>query len=455
SDTVNAVAFSPEGDRIVSGSDDNTLRLWDREGNPIGEPLQGHSGWVYAVAFSPEGDRIVSGSFDQTLRLWDRMRWQNWLQDACMRLLGHSDLRQQNNETVQRACELCRQRAWSRRQRAEFLVAQGRDLAYEEKIDEAVAKFEEALNLDEQVLTVEPQTYAQQLAAQTAMVKGQQLAKSDQPDEAIEQFERALKLDSSRDFSPQRLTQQLQALGLITRGRSSLTNYHGQNFAQRVQGQIPHFERALSLDAALGFEPVAEVYRLATPGLEHHAQQAAEQGDIQQAMDLLEDLQTHRPDYVPDLTPLAKATEKHCKKLARQGDIDQAFDCLDAIGQQLPNHDVSMDMLMGVAGHACLYEKPDHPGVLPTLQRISAWLTTFEPENGKHWALWGLYRALTGDLASSAEDWQSWVDWVETDDGQQEDENSEYLEQAKGWIECLKAGKNPFTAEVLAELRED
>ncbi|MBT9312861.1 nSTAND1 domain-containing NTPase, partial [Leptothoe kymatousa] len=41
---VNAVAFSPEGDRIVSGSADNTLRLWDREGNPIGEPLQGHSG---------------------------------------------------------------------------------------------------------------------------------------------------------------------------------------------------------------------------------------------------------------------------------------------------------------------------------------------------------------------------------------------------------------------------
>ncbi|MEO1401685.1 MAG: caspase family protein, partial [Cyanobacteria bacterium J06635_1] len=69
--SVTAVAFSPEGDRIVSGSNDNTLRLWDREGNPVGDPLQGHTDSVWAVAFSPEGDRIVSGSDDTTLRLWD------------------------------------------------------------------------------------------------------------------------------------------------------------------------------------------------------------------------------------------------------------------------------------------------------------------------------------------------------------------------------------------------
>ncbi|MEM9091244.1 MAG: caspase family protein, partial [Cyanobacteria bacterium P01_F01_bin.53] len=71
SGSVTAVAFSPSGDRIVSGSDDNTLRLWDVEGNAIGSPFEGHSGSVYAVAFSPSGDRIVSGSVDTTLRLWD------------------------------------------------------------------------------------------------------------------------------------------------------------------------------------------------------------------------------------------------------------------------------------------------------------------------------------------------------------------------------------------------
>jgi WD40 repeat protein len=66
------VAFSSDGKRIVSGSDDKTLRLWDATtGQPIGPPLQGHTESVTSVAFSPDGRRIVSGSDDNTLRLWD------------------------------------------------------------------------------------------------------------------------------------------------------------------------------------------------------------------------------------------------------------------------------------------------------------------------------------------------------------------------------------------------
>ncbi|MEO0759988.1 MAG: caspase family protein, partial [Cyanobacteria bacterium J06648_16] len=52
-DSVSAVAFSPSGDRIVSGSHDQTLRLWDLEGNQIGAPFEGHTDSVRAVAFSP------------------------------------------------------------------------------------------------------------------------------------------------------------------------------------------------------------------------------------------------------------------------------------------------------------------------------------------------------------------------------------------------------------------
>ena len=69
---VNSIAFSPDGSRIVSASWDNTLRLWDANtGMAIGKPLHGHDSYVISVAFSPDGSRIVSASWDKTLRLWD------------------------------------------------------------------------------------------------------------------------------------------------------------------------------------------------------------------------------------------------------------------------------------------------------------------------------------------------------------------------------------------------
>jgi len=69
--SVKSVAFSPDGKLIVSGSDDKTVRLWDIQGNPVGQPFQGHESFVYSVAFSPDGKFIVSGSWDKTVRLWD------------------------------------------------------------------------------------------------------------------------------------------------------------------------------------------------------------------------------------------------------------------------------------------------------------------------------------------------------------------------------------------------
>jgi WD40 repeat protein len=67
-----SVTFSPDGEKIVSGSQDHTLRLWGVSTcQTIGSPFQGHSHWVMSVAFSPDREKIVSGSEDHTLCLWD------------------------------------------------------------------------------------------------------------------------------------------------------------------------------------------------------------------------------------------------------------------------------------------------------------------------------------------------------------------------------------------------
>ena len=71
-DQVNSVAFSPDRSKIVSGSFDHTIRVWDAStGIEILPPLRGHEYSVTSVAFSPDGSKIISGSFDKTIRVWD------------------------------------------------------------------------------------------------------------------------------------------------------------------------------------------------------------------------------------------------------------------------------------------------------------------------------------------------------------------------------------------------
>ncbi|KIM90352.1 hypothetical protein PILCRDRAFT_59878 [Piloderma croceum F 1598] len=70
--TVRSVNFSPDGRRIVSGSHDKSIRLWDTmTGAEVLPTICGHLNNVTSVAFSPDGKIIVSGSMDQTIRVWD------------------------------------------------------------------------------------------------------------------------------------------------------------------------------------------------------------------------------------------------------------------------------------------------------------------------------------------------------------------------------------------------
>jgi hypothetical protein len=67
---VYSAAWSPDGKRIVTASDDKTARVWnaDSSGNPI--VLKGHESEVRSAAWSPDGQRIVTTSTEKTARVW-------------------------------------------------------------------------------------------------------------------------------------------------------------------------------------------------------------------------------------------------------------------------------------------------------------------------------------------------------------------------------------------------
>ena len=102
SKTVWSIAFSPDGNLIVSGSEDKLVKIWDvKTGTEVSKlvrvvrscaivsrmlwvrrvlmqsvnwqvrSLTGHSGKVHSVAFSPNGQSIVSGSEDTLVKIWD------------------------------------------------------------------------------------------------------------------------------------------------------------------------------------------------------------------------------------------------------------------------------------------------------------------------------------------------------------------------------------------------
>ena len=83
---VISVVLSPDGSHVVSGSDDNTLRIWNVATGESEIELKGHSGRVNSVAFSSDGSHVVSGSDDNTLRIWNAVTGESEAE-----LKGHLD----------------------------------------------------------------------------------------------------------------------------------------------------------------------------------------------------------------------------------------------------------------------------------------------------------------------------------------------------------------------------
>jgi len=78
-------AWSPDGQRLLSASQDQTLKIWDAGSGDCLLTLSGHLSFVNGCAWSPDGGRVLSASWDKTLKIWDATNG-----DCLLTLSGHS-----------------------------------------------------------------------------------------------------------------------------------------------------------------------------------------------------------------------------------------------------------------------------------------------------------------------------------------------------------------------------
>ncbi len=70
-DDVNSVTWSPDGKYLASGSEDETVKIWDAKSGESLKTLEGHSHFVWSVSWSPDGKYLASGAGDNNVIIWD------------------------------------------------------------------------------------------------------------------------------------------------------------------------------------------------------------------------------------------------------------------------------------------------------------------------------------------------------------------------------------------------
>ncbi len=88
---VRSLEFSADGQRLLTGSDDNTLKLWNLETKRTIETLRGHDGWIACCTLSPDGQWALSAAHDQHVRLWNLNGYEETRVLGGHVLKGHSE----------------------------------------------------------------------------------------------------------------------------------------------------------------------------------------------------------------------------------------------------------------------------------------------------------------------------------------------------------------------------
>ncbi|NEQ36876.1 MAG: hypothetical protein F6K40_11540 [Okeania sp. SIO3I5] len=389
-DWVWGVAFSPDGKMIASTSADNTVKLWNLQGKEL-QTLTGHEKSVRGVAFSPDGNIIATASVDKTVKLWN-------LQGKLLQTLtGHENLVRDvafspDGNIIATASADKTVKLWKDWQ-IENLTERGCELLN----DYLISRPQE----------LEELRICHIVVARSLVIQGENLLRKSKGEEeklevAFTEFNKALQLNPDL-----KLNQNLSALAESLAEAEKLMG-EGTKLARegKIEEAIEKYQRAKELDQ--------EAFMPTLQNIDPEAQAKSEAVDA------------------------ANEFWAEGIKLVEEGKVQEAIASYQE-AEKIDPTQISACNWDYLCWYGSLYKQA--ADVMFACEKAVA----LSPKDGGIIDSRGLARALTGDIEGALADFQVFVEW--TDD----EENKAKRQQ---WIKALQAGENPFTDEVLKELRD-
>ncbi|BAY87946.1 WD-40 repeat-containing protein (plasmid) [Calothrix parasitica NIES-267] len=241
-DDVNSAIFSADGKRILTASDDNTARIWDSNGNQLAV-LKGHTDDVSSAIFSADGKRILTASRDRdsTIRVWRMEELDDLLARGCEWLNDYLVIHAQDL----RKLKVCHTPS-KLKAAAPYLMKAGEKQAIAGDVEEAVVTFKTALrwNREEKFkfdFEKKAQKFEDKGKAERLVNEGEVLAEDNDIENAVAKFQEALKLDPSLDIKPQIKAKKLAARGLISKANNLVLE-------KKIKATIAAYNQAQKLD---------------------------------------------------------------------------------------------------------------------------------------------------------------------------------------------------------------